>query len=337
MTEHSTDPSSSPPEGWYPDTTLPGAERYWDGTAWTEQTRPAAGQGLPAKRSKKGWIIGGSIAAGVVLIAVIVGVALSANAGSSAAAPTPLSSETDGDLVVVPDLIGMTVADARVEVDAVDLTISVPIDAGDEAIIAMQTPSAGREAEPGSNVLVTVELGTESFTSSLSFADGAALDPLAMVGWQFSFGSDDGSWTPSPDAPSGEMIFVNADGTCEAQYWQEVFETTAPDDLSASDEFVAAISGATAEEIETYAFDGHFALGGRIDEPPTEGDVATRTLLWDNDEGSFLLSARVFQNLDYATSTMNNAYSLIIQCDTGVEAEEFADSLDAVAKVSIAQ
>jgi hypothetical protein len=27
------------PSGWYPDTTRPNTERYWDGRAWTEQTR----------------------------------------------------------------------------------------------------------------------------------------------------------------------------------------------------------------------------------------------------------------------------------------------------------
>ena len=65
--------------------------------------------------------------------------------------------------------------------------------------------------------------------------------------------------------------------------------------------------------------------------------VATRTLLWDNDEGSFLLTARVFNNLDYATSTMNNAYSLQIQCAAGVDPETVVDSLDAIAKVTVSQ
>src|SRR3954447_13627283 len=29
------------PAGWYPDTEQPGNERWWDGTQWTEQRRPA--------------------------------------------------------------------------------------------------------------------------------------------------------------------------------------------------------------------------------------------------------------------------------------------------------
>lgn len=32
----------STPAGWYPDPQTPGQHRYWDGTAWSEQTSPAA-------------------------------------------------------------------------------------------------------------------------------------------------------------------------------------------------------------------------------------------------------------------------------------------------------
>ena len=36
-----SDTPTTPP-GWYPDPTAPGTERYWDGTAWTDHSRPVA-------------------------------------------------------------------------------------------------------------------------------------------------------------------------------------------------------------------------------------------------------------------------------------------------------
>ena len=338
MTDDSTAPSAPVAAGWYPDADLLDTERYYDGTTWTEKTRPVEDDVVAKKSSKMGWIIGGSIAAGAVLVAVIAGVTVSASSGSAVkATSSPQASAADLDLVAVPNLLGMTVADARAEMNKVGLTLYVPDGTDDQAIIATQSLEAGQEVADGTEVLVTVESTPEPEGDSLSFADGAALDPLSMVGWHLSLGSDDENWTLKPDAESGEVIFVNADGTCTAQYWQEIYETAAADDLAASDEFLGQLSGATSEEVVRYAFDGHFALSNGPDGPATEGEVATRTLLWDNDEGTFLLTARVFNNLDYATSTMNNAYSLQIQCAAGVDPETVVDSLDAIAKVAVSQ
>lgn len=35
------------PPGWYPDVERPGGERYWDGSQWTEDRRPALGSPPP--------------------------------------------------------------------------------------------------------------------------------------------------------------------------------------------------------------------------------------------------------------------------------------------------
>ncbi|WP_405809422.1 DUF2510 domain-containing protein [Streptomyces sp. NBC_00210] len=36
--------SMTTPAGWYPDSNMPGTERWWDGAAWTAHTRPVQGQ-----------------------------------------------------------------------------------------------------------------------------------------------------------------------------------------------------------------------------------------------------------------------------------------------------
>ncbi|MFE5409521.1 PASTA domain-containing protein [Microbacterium sp. NPDC056569] len=307
-----------------------------DAAPVSEHTQAVAADVGAKDRSKVGWIIGGSLAGGVVLVAAIVAVAITMSSGSAVqAVSAPSSSALDADLVVVPDLVGMTVAEARSELEEIGLTLVVPEDADEDATVATQTLSEGREVTVGTEVSATVAQTAEPARDSLGFADGAALDPLAMVGWQFSLGGDDASWTSSPDAGEGEVVFVNSDGTCTAQYWQQTFDTTAEDDLAATDEFLADMSGATEEEMAEYAFDGRFALSGGLDEPTSQGDVATRTLLWSDDQSSYLLTARVFRNLDYATSTMSNAYLLQIQCDADVNPQDVIDSLDEVAKVSV--
>ncbi len=43
--------TDTPPAGWYPDPSVPGMQRYWDGGAWTDHTAPSAtpapSSGLP--------------------------------------------------------------------------------------------------------------------------------------------------------------------------------------------------------------------------------------------------------------------------------------------------
>jgi hypothetical protein len=83
-------PSPSSAAGWYPDPELSGMERYFDGTLWTQQTRPATPDMVAKTSSRKGWIIAGSIAAGVVLVSLIAGVAISVNSGLD-----PTAAEVD--------------------------------------------------------------------------------------------------------------------------------------------------------------------------------------------------------------------------------------------------
>lgn len=54
--------------GWYPDTTMTGTQRYWDGTAWTEHAAPLA----PAQQDNR--MPGQSLPTPVLM--VLVGVAV---------------------------------------------------------------------------------------------------------------------------------------------------------------------------------------------------------------------------------------------------------------------
>ncbi|MEO8263514.1 MAG: DUF2510 domain-containing protein [Pseudolysinimonas sp.] len=42
-----TDPTPTVPPGWYPDTSAPGWQRWWDGTQWTEHVHPPQYQAVP--------------------------------------------------------------------------------------------------------------------------------------------------------------------------------------------------------------------------------------------------------------------------------------------------
>lgn len=172
---------------------------------------------------------------------------------------------------------------------------------------------------------------------SIGFAEGARLDPLAKVGWAFHFLPEGGAWTPNPVDTAGETSFVNADDTCTAYYYAEVFPTSTAEDLAASDEYLAQLSGGTVGELAPYAFDGEFALTHVKTPEPPDGTVENRSVYWEGDGESGIDAARVFTNLDYTTSQMANAYALILACDSGVDPLTVVDSLDEIAKITVDQ
>ncbi|MFI9581761.1 DUF2510 domain-containing protein [Streptomyces sp. NPDC052236] len=78
--------SMTTPAGWYPDPSVPGTERWWDGTVWTAHTRPMGSSGRG-----KGRLVA-LVTAGVVFVAAVAtGVVLLGKDDEADKAPPPVS------------------------------------------------------------------------------------------------------------------------------------------------------------------------------------------------------------------------------------------------------
>lgn len=104
--------SELPPAGWYPDTTQPGQQRYWDGAAWTDHMAPLAtaapvATGHWPRLAGFGQRLGAAVIDGLVLsipVFVLMGLAFALFfAGSSV---TMQSLEVGGPTMVEGDLVG---------------------------------------------------------------------------------------------------------------------------------------------------------------------------------------------------------------------------------------
>ena len=173
-----TDTTRVPAAGWYPNPALPGTERWYDGSAWTEHTRvsgapvipgpPAplapqvgsadAGAPVRKKSKRKGMIITGSVLAGVLAVS---GITTAINGGSDAADEKPASStsqvveEEALAMATLPDVVGQTATDAMNALTAAGFTASYDGEP-DAKVIGMST-AAGTEVELGSDITLTLE------------------------------------------------------------------------------------------------------------------------------------------------------------------------------------
>ncbi|TXS03478.1 DUF2510 domain-containing protein [Streptomyces sp. col6] len=89
------------PPGWYPDTAVPGTERWWDGTAWTAHTRAAASADQPPVPPRRPGASGGTgartiaiVAAGALVVAAAVTGAVLLTGRDDDAPPTAARSGT---------------------------------------------------------------------------------------------------------------------------------------------------------------------------------------------------------------------------------------------------
>ena len=190
---------------------IDGHERWWDGAAWTEHLRAAPAS---TTATESGALQGRGIPvwAGVLIGVVAFGLVLGGGGMVAfAGAISGLTAEREGSgasgvgeaeaaegMAIVPDVIGLTVADARVELEAVGLAIKTPW-AEDDDIVATQLYSPGRELELGTEVFVTIEQPLE----------GSIDNPLP-AGYPF------GIWDVDPDDPCATITIAVKDPNADA-------------------------------------------------------------------------------------------------------------------------
>lgn len=176
-----TDNTPTYAAGWYPDVNAPGTERYYDGTAWTEQSRPApvAPAGpvtAEASATKKPWfqrkaiVIPVGIVAGLIVIGSI-GSALGGGkqatteaAEKQVAVVEPATAETPAAAadVTVPETAGLSAKEAEALLENAGLEVEFSADQGvvidrDNWKVLSTTPAAGATAKSGNTVVVNVE------------------------------------------------------------------------------------------------------------------------------------------------------------------------------------
>ncbi|MCR2799480.1 Ltp family lipoprotein [Microbacterium sp. zg-Y818] len=177
--------------GWYADVKAPGTERWYDGTAWTEHVRPISAPGTvaaaptaphadavsapvaPANASKRPWfkrkgiVIPVAIVGGIIVVSGIGGAL--GGGGDDIAAEKPLASQTPSTgtedeaeeevepvMVDVPNVVGLTGADAQAALSSVGLQVDVA--GGDVTMpVTTQDVAAGAQAEEGSTVRLTLQ------------------------------------------------------------------------------------------------------------------------------------------------------------------------------------
>jgi hypothetical protein len=86
------------PAGWYPDTTNPTVQRYWDGATWTDHTAPAGTVSNPAKMATKTkLLIAGGVIAGLIVVSSI-----AATAANRPTSLTPADLQTQEAIAPEP-------------------------------------------------------------------------------------------------------------------------------------------------------------------------------------------------------------------------------------------
>ncbi|EQM83434.1 Ltp family lipoprotein [Microbacterium maritypicum] len=202
----------TPAAGWYPAPHANNEQRYWDGTQWLEPqptptidastsagvssdaTTPAEAE-YPAKAkmpAKKKWIIGGSIAAGVILIGSIgsaLGLGNKDDAPTADTKPTTAAEPVEEEAspsIVVPDVVGIPVSDAIVVLTEAGLTPPALTTFEDPTALVVSTSrTAGSAATDGAAISIVVE-EKPKLTLAQQNAIGKAQSYLSFSGFSRS-------------------------------------------------------------------------------------------------------------------------------------------------------
>lgn len=208
----------TPAAGWYPAPHANNEQRYWDGTQWLEpqpQPTPATAPAdastsasvspdatsyaeteAPAKAkmpAKKKWIIGGSIAAGVILVGSIgsaLGLGNKDDAPTADTKPTTAAEtaaeEEPAPSIVVPDVVGIPVSDAIVVLTEAGLAPPALSTFEDPTALVVSTSrTAGSSATDGAAISIVVE-EKPKLTLAQQNAIGKAQSYLSFSGFSRS-------------------------------------------------------------------------------------------------------------------------------------------------------
>lgn len=224
-----------PPAGWYPAPYANNELRYWDGTQWLEPMSTAgsaeeqattptptpitdsgssAEPGVP-KKSKNAWIVGGSVAAGILLIGGI-GTAINGGAETKptttvtpwSAPETPYTAPVnETEMIEVPDVTGLPVRDAVSLINAAGLVAPELSTFDDpEAPVIETSPASGYKVEAAREIAITVDDAprltlpqqnaiskAQSYLSMTGFSRTGLIDQLEFEGFsaeEATFGAD---------------------------------------------------------------------------------------------------------------------------------------------------
>lgn len=159
--------------GWYADANELGTERYYDGIAWTSQTRPATAAAVatppvaeaPVKKAwykRKGIIIPVALVGGIILLSSVINAA-NGGGSDSVAEDKPITQVDESAVEVepivyvdVPNVVGMTGSEAQAAL--VGLGLKGDVGGGDLTMpVTAQNLTPGSHLEEGETVMLTLQ------------------------------------------------------------------------------------------------------------------------------------------------------------------------------------